>query len=108
MKVLRIAGTAIAAILILIAVLMVVGIPSSFVAATIRDHVERATGYRLTVAGATRISLWPRLNLTLHDITLQDPKDREGTNRITIGSVGPDMPLSSAWSGKPEISELII
>src|SRR5579871_2037248 len=108
MRVLKIAGAAVAAILLVIVLLMVVGIPSSFVAATIRDHVERATGYRLTVAGATRISLWPRLNLTLHDITLQDPRDRDGANRITIGSVEAEMPLSSAWSGKPVISELII
>src|SRR6201981_1502315 len=108
MKVPRIAGTAIAAILILIAVLLVVGIPSSFVDATIRDHVERATGYRLTVTGTTKISLWPQLNLTLSDITLQDPKDRDGSGRITIGAVQAEMPLSSAWSGKPVIRELII
>ncbi|HZR86774.1 MAG TPA: AsmA family protein [Bradyrhizobium sp.] len=108
MRVLKIAGAALAAILLVIVLLMVVGIPSSFVAATIRDHVERATGYRLTVAGATRISLWPRLNLTLHDITLQDPRDRDGTNRITIGSIEAEMPVSSAWSGKPVISELTI
>src|SRR5579862_9024751 len=108
MRVLKIAGAAVAAILVVIVLLMVVGIPSSFVSATISDHVERATGYRLTVTGATKISLWPRLNLTLSDITLQDPKDRDGTSRITIGSVEADMPLSSAWSGKPVISELII
>jgi len=108
MKVLRIAGTAIAAILVLIVLLLVVGIPSSFVDATIRDHVERATGYHLTIAGTTKVSLWPQLNLTLSDITLQDPKTRDGMNRITIGSVQADMPLSSAWSGNPRISKLII
>jgi AsmA protein len=108
MRVLKIAGAAIAAILVVIVLLLVVGIPTSFVSATISEHVERATGYRLTVAGTTRISLWPRLNLTLSDITLQDPKERDGTNRITIGSVQANMPLSSAWSGKPVISELII
>ena len=108
MRVLKIAGVAIVAILVVIVLLLVVGIPTSFVSATISDHVERATGYRLTVAGTTKISLWPELNLTLSDITLQDPKDRDGTSRITIGSVKADMPLSSAWSGNPKISELII
>jgi AsmA protein len=108
MRVLKIAGAAIGAILVVIVLLMVVGIPSSLVSATISDHVERATGYRLTVAGTTRISLWPRLNLTISDITLQDPKDRDGSGRITIRSVEADMPLSSAWSAKPVISKLII
>src|SRR6516165_2652406 len=85
MRVFKIAGAAIAAILVVIVLLLVVGIPSGFVNATIRDHVERATGYRLTVAGTTKISLWPQLNFTLSDIMLQDPKDRDGANRITIG-----------------------
>jgi AsmA protein len=108
MRVLKFAGAAIAAILVVIVLLLVVGIPSSFVDATIRDHVERATGYHLTIAGTTKISLWPQLNLTLSHITLQDPKNRDGTNRITIGSVQADMPLSSAWSGNPRISKLTI
>jgi AsmA protein len=108
MRVLKVAGAAIAAIFVVIVLLMVVGIPSSLVSAAIRDHVERATGYRLTVTGTTKISLWPQLNLTLSDITLQDPKDRDGSGRITIGSVQAEMPLSSAWSGKTVIRELII
>jgi AsmA protein len=108
MRVLKVAGAAIAAVVAVIALLLVVGIPSGFVNASIRDHVEHATGYRLTVDGTTKISLWPRLNVTLSRITLQDPKDRDGAGRITIGSVEAVMPLSSAWSGKPAISELII
>jgi AsmA protein len=108
MRVLKIVGIASVAILVVIVLLLVVGIPTSLVSATIADHVERATGYRLTVAGTTKISLWPELNLALSDIILQDPKDRDGTSRITIGSVKADMPLSSAWSGNPKISELII
>jgi AsmA protein len=108
MRVLKVAGAAIAAIFVVIVLLMVLGIPSSLVSAAIRDRVERATGYRLTVTGTTKISLWPQLNLTLSDITLQDPKDRGGSGRITIGAVRAEMPLTSAWSGKPVIRELII
>ena len=108
MRVLKIASAAIAAMIVGTALLLVVGIPSSFVNATIRDRVERATGYRLAIAGSTRIGLWPRLNLTLTDVTLQDPKDHDGTSRIEIGSVQANLPLTSAWSGKPVISELVI
>jgi AsmA protein len=108
MRVLKFVGIAIVAILVVIVLLLVVGIPTSFVSATISEHVEHATGYRLTIAGTTKINLWPELNLALSDITLQDPKDRDGTSRITIGSVKADVPLSSAWSGNPKISELII
>src|ERR1700746_86532 len=108
MRALKYAGAAVAALVLIFVLLLTVGIPSGFLTSTIQDRVERATGYRLTVAGTTKISLWPRLNLTLSDITLQDPKDRDGTTRMTIGSVQADMTLSSAWSGHPEVSELII
>src|SRR5215475_5497317 len=108
MRALKFAGAAIAAVIIVIALLLVIGIPSGFLTSTIASRVESATGYRLTIAGTTKISLWPTLNITLNDLTLQDPKDRTGINRLTVDSVQADMSLSSAWSGRPEISELVI
>ena len=89
MRALRIAGATIAAAIVMVVLLLVIGIPSGFMTSAIQDRVERATGYRLTIAGATRIGLWPSLNVTLNDVTLQDPdpKDRDTSNRLTVGSV---------------------
>jgi AsmA protein len=108
MRALKYAGAAVAAVVLILALLLIVGIPSGFLTSTIQDRAERATGYRLTIAGATKISLWPTLNVTLSDLTLQDPKDRDGSNRVTVGSVQADMSLSSIWSGHPRVSELVI
>ncbi|WP_024511759.1 AsmA family protein [Bradyrhizobium sp. ARR65] len=108
MKALKITGAAIAAIIIVIALVLIVGIPSSFVTSAIQERVERATGYRLTIAGTTRLSLWPRLNLTINDVTLQDPGDHDGSNRVTVGSIEADMSLSSVWSGHPQVNALVI
>src|ERR1700740_3340258 len=108
MKAFRIAGAAVAAVIVILALLLVIGIPSGFLTSAIQERVERDTGYRLTIAGSTKISLWPTLHVTMSDVTLQEPKDREGANKVTIGSVQADMTLSSAWSGHPKISELII
>ena len=88
--------------------LLVIGIPSGFLTSAIQDRVERETGYRLTIAGATKIGLWPSLNVTLNDVTLQDPKDRDTSNRLTVGSVQADITLASVWSGQPQITELVI
>ncbi|BAR57375.1 hypothetical protein NK6_4206 [Bradyrhizobium diazoefficiens] len=104
----KFAGAAVAAVVIVIALLLVVGIPSGFLTSTIASRVESATGYRLSIDGTTRISLWPTLNVTLNDLTLQDPKDRSGITRLTVDSVQADMSLSSVWSGRPKISELIV
>jgi AsmA protein len=108
MKALKIAGSAIAAIIVIAALLLVIGIPSGFLTSAIQDRVERETGYRLTIAGSTRIGLWPSLNVTMNDVTLEGPKDRDASNRLTVGSIQADMTLGSVWSGHPEITELAI
>jgi AsmA protein len=108
MRALKIAGAAIAAVIVVIALLLVIGIPSSFLTAQIQDRVERATGYKLTINGGVRIGLWPSLNVALNDVTLQDPKEHDSDNRITASSIQADMTLASVWAGKPEISELVV
>jgi AsmA protein len=108
MKALKIAGSAIAAIIVVAALLLIIGIPSGFLTSAIQDRIERQTGYRLTIAGSTRIGLWPSLNVTLKDVTLEGPKDRDAGNRLTVGSIQADVTLASLWSGHPEITELSI
>jgi AsmA protein len=108
MRALKIAGAAIAAVIVVIALLSAIGIPSSFLTSTIRERVERETGYRLAINGGAKIGLWPSLNVTLNDIALQDPKDRDINNRLTADSIQADMTLASVWSGRPEITELLI
>jgi len=88
MRAVKIAGAAIAAVIVIAALLLIVGVPSGFMTSAIQARVEGATGYRLTIAGSTRIGVWPSLNVTFNDVTLQDPKDRDGANRLTAGSVG--------------------
>ncbi|MBV8927214.1 MAG: AsmA family protein [Bradyrhizobium sp.] len=108
MKALKLAGAAIAALIVILALVLIVGIPSGFLTSAIQDRVERQTGYRLTIAGSTRISLWPTLNVNFSDLTLQDPKDRDGTSRITIDNLQADVTLSSAWSGHPHVAEIVV
>ena len=108
MRALKIASAAIATVLVVAALLLIIGIPSGFLTSAIQDRVERETGYRLSIAGATRIGLWPSLNVTMNDATLEGPKDRDAGNRLTVGSIEADMTLRSVWSGRPEITRLAI
>jgi len=108
MKALRIAGAALAAVIVVIALLLIVGVPSGFLTSTIQERVERETGYKLAINGSTKIGIWPSLNVTMKDVTLQDPRDRDITNRLTAASIEADVTLASLWAGKPEISELVI
>ena len=108
MKGLKIAGIVIAAIVVIAALLLIVGVPSGFLTSTIAERIERETGYRLTIAGSTRIGLWPSLNVSMRDVTIERPNDPESGNRLTIGNLQADLTLASLWSGHPEITELVI
>jgi AsmA protein len=108
MRVLKIAGAAILAVIVVIALLLMIGIPSGFMAQAIQDRVERETGYRIAVSGATRLGIWPSLNVTLNDTIAQDPKARDVDSRLTIGSVQAELTWRSALSGHPQITELVI
>ena len=108
MRAIKIAGTAIAALIVAAALLLIVGVPSGFLTSEIQARVERETGYKLTIAGSSKIGIWPSLNVTLNDVTLQDPRDRDGSNRLTVGSVEADVTLASLWSGRPQVTELVV
>ena len=51
MRALKIAGAAIAAVIVVIALLLVIGIPSGFLTSAIQERVERETGYKLAING---------------------------------------------------------
>src|SRR5690242_12245730 len=106
MKALKIVGAVIAAVIVIIALTLAIGIPSGFLTTEIAERVERETGYKLTINGGTRIGLWPSLNITLSDVTLQNPKDSD--RRFTAASIEADVTLASLWAGKPHITELAI
>ncbi|MGA8899351.1 AsmA family protein [Bradyrhizobium sp.] len=108
MRALKILSGIIAAIVVVAVLLLIIGIPSGFLTSTIQDRVERETGYRLTVAGSTRVGLWPSLNVTMRDVTLTAPKDSDAGSRLSAGSIQADITFASLWSGYPEITELVI
>lgn len=108
MRALKFVGAALAAVIVVIALLLVIGIPSGFLTTQIQERVERETGYRLAINGGAKIALWPSLHVTLNDVTLQDPKERDINNRLTAGSIQADVTLASLWAGKPRVTELVI
>jgi AsmA protein len=108
MRALKIAGAALAVLIVAVIALLTIGIPSSLVTSAIQARVERETGYRIAIAGAIRLGVWPSLNVTLRDVSLVDPKDREVSDRLTIDSVQAYFPLQSLLSDHPQIGELTI
>src|SRR3954469_1910740 len=108
MKALKIAGAVIAAVVVAIGLLLVIGIPSGFLTAQIQERVERETGYKLAINGGARIGLWPSPTTTLNDVKVHHPKDRDINRHFAAASIEADVTLASLWAGKPHITELVI
>ena len=108
MRALKLTAIAVVTVAIVAALLAVAGVPSGLLVSAVKERVERATGYRLAVNGGATIALTPALSVTLRDVALQDPSDREINNRLTASSIRAELRLASLWSGKPEVTELAI
>src|SRR5581483_6250185 len=107
MKASKILVGTIAAVVIAAGALLITGIPAGFLNSTIQDRIARETGYRATIAGSTRIGMWPSLKIAMNEVTLEVPNDNGG-HRIIVGSVEATMTPGSLWSSQPDISELVI
>lgn len=107
MKALKILSVALAAIVVVTAFLLAIGMPVGFLASSIAERVEHETGYRLSVKGSTKVGLWPSLNVIMNDVTLEQ-KERDTGGRLTVASIQADITLASLWSGHPDVSELVL
>src|SRR5258707_9104705 len=103
MRALKIAGAATAAVIVVLALLLIIGIPSSFLTSEIQARVERETGYRLTVSGGTKIGLWPKPNVTLTHVTLENPKDPQTSHRLTVAPLHAHAAFARLCSVHPQI-----
>ena len=108
MRALKIAGAVVACLIAIVIVLLLTGIPSSFITSLIQDRIERETGYRIAITGKTSVEVWPSLGLALHNVTLENPRNGPADLHLAVGEVRADLPLSSLLSGSPKVSELTV
>ncbi|KIZ40461.1 MULTISPECIES: AsmA family protein [Rhodopseudomonas] len=108
MKVVKIGLVGIAIAVAAIMLLLAIGIPSGWVNSLIQNRVARDIGYRITVDGPTKISLFPGLGVTLHDVSLQRPQQDDQDSRITIASLRAALPLRSVIAGHAQVTDLTL
>lgn len=108
MKLLKVAGIAAGVVIVAAVAVLTIGIPSGFVTSAIQERVERESGYKITVGGATRVGLWPTPYVTLRDVSLQSAADRDQSVDIRIDRVRADVTLESLFSGEPHVTDLTV
>jgi AsmA protein len=107
MRFLKFLGASIAVVIVLVAVVLVVGIPGGLLTDVIQNRVERQTGYRLEI-DSTSIHLRPNPTIALSGISLSDPLNRENSIELTVASAKAQISLASLLSGKFHVDELIV
>ncbi len=107
MRFLKIFGASIAVVIVLIALVLVVGIPGGLLTDVIQNRVERQTGYRLEI-DSTSIHLRPNPTIALSGISLSDPLNRDNSIELTVASAKAQISLASLLGGKFHVDELIV
>jgi AsmA protein len=82
------------------------GVPAGFLMKPISNRVEAATGYRLRVAGDTRLTFWPVLTLSMHDVSVG--RDGDADNGFSAQSVQVSLAPASVFSGRSEVTEIAV
>lgn len=108
MKALKILGAVLGLLVVAIGATLAIGIPGGFVTGIIERHVETETGYQLDIDGGATIRLWPLTVVTLKDVSLHDPKDRDISERFRAESIRAELSLRGLLTGSPRIRELNI
>jgi AsmA protein len=108
MKALKILAAILGLLLVAIGVMLAVGIPGGFVTGIIEQRVETETGYQLDIDGGATIKLWPLTVVTLNDVSLHDPKDRDISERFRAQSIRAELSLRGLLTGNPRIREINI
>jgi AsmA protein len=108
MKALKILGAVLGLLLVAIGVTLAIGIPGGFVTGIIEQRVETETGYQLDIDGGATVRLWPLTVVTLRDVSLHDPKDRDIPERFRAESIRAELSLRGLLTGNPRIRDLNI
>lgn len=108
MKMIKIAASVVGVLVAALCVTLAVGIPGGFVTTLIENRVEKDTGYQLDINGGTAIRLWPATLVTLNDVSVHDPEDRNIPERIRAESIEAELSLRSLLSGNPRVRQISI
>jgi AsmA protein len=108
MKPLKITAIGVAGILVAASLLLAWGIPAGFLLGTIQNRFEAETGYRLQIAGDTKIALWPSPRVAARNVNIFKANDGGAQGQFVAESVQLDIPFGSLFSTRPQISEIAI
>src|SRR5262249_17792859 len=104
----KIAAIVFIAVLVAVALVFALGIPAGFLIAAVSDRVEANTGYRLRVAGHSKLTFWPAVTFLARDIKVRNARDAGSSDQFTAQSLQVWFAPASLLSGHLRISAISI
>src|SRR5207253_8717331 len=72
MKSIKIISVTLGAVIVVVILLVVIGVPAHVVASSLSRQLEASTGLRLKNIGFAKLAILPELGLTLEDVSVED------------------------------------
>lgn len=108
MKALKIFGAVLGLLIVAIGVIFAIGFPAGLITGMVEERFEKETGYRLDINGGATIKLWPQTVVSLSDVALFDPQDRDITERVRVENIRAELSLRGLLTGDPRVREIRI
>lgn len=104
----KIAAIVLGAVIAGAGVLAFTGIPAGFLVGVLKDRIEQETGYRLRIAGSTRIGLWPSPAITFSDIGVLDPRQTGREELFAAQSLDIGVSFRPLLEGRLDITDITV
>ncbi|HHK74681.1 MAG TPA: AsmA family protein, partial [Rhizobiales bacterium] len=102
------AALALACLVLATATFLFVADPAQILRDQITIRIKAATGRTLTIAGATRLSLYPSLGLTMRDVTLSAPPGMDGGPSVKMARLTASLQLLPLLKKRAVVERLIL
>ncbi len=95
-------------VLVLVAIVTVLLLPSDRIAAVVTDRFEKATGRQMTIAGDISPSVWPTLGVRIGQVSIANASWTDGQPMVSAEDLSVGVDLAALIGGEIKVTEVVI
>ena len=83
-------------------------IPTDTIIQQVSEQVENTTGRKLTIAGESQLTVFPRLSIELNDVAFANMASGSAENMVSMEQLAVHIPWLSLLSGEAKLERFVI
>jgi len=95
-------------VLVLVAVVTLLLLPSERIAAVVTDRFEKATGRQMTIAGDITPSFWPALGVKIGQVSIANADWTDGQPMVSAEDISVGVDMAALMGGEIKVTEVVI